>query len=76
VCDTSLVKGSEFLRKVSNLAKRKNFSYRFEPAKGKGSHGTVYFGSESTIVKDRKKELGFGLLRTMCKDLGIDPREL
>jgi mRNA interferase HicA len=76
VCDTDPVKGSEFLRKVSELAKRKNLSYRFQPAKGKGSHGTVYFGSESTVVKDRKKELGMGLLRAMCKDLGIDPREL
>jgi hypothetical protein len=26
--------------------------------------------------KDRKKEIGAGLLHAMCKDLGIDPREL
>ena len=44
--------------------------------RGKGSHGTLYFGSASTIVKDRKKELGAGLLRAMYKDLGIDPREI
>ena len=68
--------GSEFLRKVSKLAQRKNVSCRLSPAKGKGSHGTVYFDEQSTIVKDRKKEIGIGLLRAMCKDLGIDPREL
>ncbi len=50
--------------------------YAFIPAKGKGSHGTLYVGSASTTVKDRKKELGLGLLRAMCRDLGIDPREL
>jgi mRNA interferase HicA len=71
-----IVKGSEFLRRIHDLARRKNMRYAFVPAKGKGSHGTLYFGSASTTVKDRKKELGAGLLRAMCRDLGIDPREL
>ena len=76
MCDTEPVRGGEFLRKVHDLARRKDMRYAFVPAKGKGSHGTVYFGSAFTIVKDRKKELGVGLLRAMCRDLGIDPREL
>jgi mRNA interferase HicA len=67
---------SEFLRRIHDLARRKNMRYAFVPAKGKGSHGTLYFGSASTTVKDRTKELGSGLLRAMCRDLGIDPREL
>ena len=50
--------------------------YLFVPATGKGSHGKVFFGTASTIVKDRKKELGPGLLHQMCKDLGIDPSDL
>ncbi|MGA2435468.1 MAG: hypothetical protein ABSG25_09295 [Bryobacteraceae bacterium] len=48
----------------------------FFPALGKGSHGTVQYDSALTTVKDRKKEIGTGLLHKMCKDLGIDPREL
>jgi predicted RNA binding protein YcfA (HicA-like mRNA interferase family) len=71
-----IVKGSEFLRRIHDLARRKNMRYAFVPAKGKGSHGTLSYGSASTTVKDRKKELGSGLLRAMCRDLGIDPREL
>jgi hypothetical protein len=43
--------------------------------KGKSSHGTVYLGAAFTIVKDRNKEIGSGLLQAMCKDLGIDPRK-
>ena len=70
------MKGSEFLRKVHDLARRKVVFYAFVPARGKGSHGTVYFGSAFTTVKDRKKEIGIGLLRAMCRDLGIDPGEL
>jgi mRNA interferase HicA len=70
------VRGSEFLRKLRVLAQRNGVPLRFVPAKGKGSHGTVYFGSASTVLKDRKKELGIGLLRAMCKDLGIKSHDL
>jgi len=64
------------LRRLRNLARRKNLRYWFVPAKGKSSHGTVYLGEAFTVVKGRNKEIGTGLLHAMCKDLGIDPREL
>jgi hypothetical protein len=70
------VRGSEFLRKLQVLARRDGVPLRFVPARGKGSHGTVYFGVGSTTLKDRNKELGTGLLRAMCRDLGISPRDL
>jgi len=68
--------GGEFLRKAKRFADRKGLAYRWVPARGAGSHGTVYIGSRMTVVKDRKKELGSGLFRAMCRDLDIDPREL
>ena len=37
-----------------------------------GSHGTLYAGDRKTTVKDRKKEIGKGLLGKMLVDLGID----
>ena len=37
-----------------------------------GSHGTLYAGARRTTVKDRKKEIGKGLLNKMLADLGID----
>ena len=42
----------------------------------KGSHGRVWLKTASTTLKDPKKELGTGLLRDMCRDLGIEPRDL
>jgi hypothetical protein len=33
-------------------------------------------GTESTTLKDRKKESGKGLLAKMCRDLRIDAEEL
>jgi mRNA interferase HicA len=64
------------MRKVQAFARAKGLRCSFVPAKGKGSHGTLYLGSAFTVLKDRKKEIGAGLLRAMCKDLGIDPSEL
>ena len=48
----------------------------FDPEHGDGSHGRVYFGSAFTALKDRKKELGKGLLHDMCIELGIDKKDL
>ncbi len=45
---------------------------RFVASEGAGSHGTLYAGNRKTTVKDRKKEIGKGLLGKMLSDLGID----
>lgn len=44
--------------------------------RARGSHGRVYFGGGITTLKDPKKEIGKGLLRAMCSDLGIEPQDL
>ena len=41
----------------------------------RGVHGTLYAGDRKTIVKDRKKEIGKGLLVKMLAYLGIDRDE-
>lgn len=48
---------------------------RFVASEGPGSHGTLYAGKRRTTVKDRKKDLGKGLLRKMLSDLGIEENE-
>ncbi len=45
---------------------------RFVVSEGPGSHGTLYAADRKTTVKDRKKEIGKGLLAKMLADLGID----
>jgi mRNA interferase HicA len=68
--------GSEFLRKLRALARRRRTTVEIIRARGKGSHVTVYFGRRLTILKDRRKEIGRGLLGSMCRDLGIRPDDL
>jgi len=75
MCDTESVNGYEFEKRVRRLARRSGTSARFEPH-GKGSHGRLYYGGRFTTLKDRKKELGKGLLKAMCNQLGIHPEEL
>ena len=70
------MKGAEFERRVQKLAKEKKLSCFFVADQGKGSHGRLYLGSEFTTLKDRKKELGKGLLGKMCRDLKIRTEEL
>jgi len=70
------MKGSESLRKVKSIARRKKLAYRWSPERGVGSHGTLYLGDRFTIVKDLKKKIGPGLLADMCKQLGIRKENL
>jgi mRNA interferase HicA len=72
----AVVKGSEFLRKVRAVAKRNQWTCRWIPQRGAGSHGTLYLGSRFTVVKDLKKELGPGLLADMCKQIGVRKEDL
>ena len=72
----TVVKGEEFERRVRRLARRTKITSTFVADKGKGSHGRLYVGEEFTTLKDRKKEIGHGLLSKMCRDLKIDPHDL
>lgn len=67
--------GSEFIKRIKRYGKASGLSVRFEAKRGKGSHGTIYLGRRFTIVKDRKKEIGSGLLSGMLGDLGINPKD-
>lgn len=67
--------GTEFLRRARRYAKRHGLEYDFVAWRGKGSHARIHLGSRSTTMKDRKAEIGKGLLRRMLSDLGINPRE-
>ena len=40
-----------------------------------GSHGTLYVGQRRTTVKDRRKDIGKGLLKKTLADLAIKDDE-
>lgn len=68
--------GNELLKKLKQLGKQNNITVRFEMKRGKGSHGTLYYGVCKTTLKDRKKEIGPGLLSKMLAELGLDKNDM
>ena len=68
--------GTEFLRRVRRIGKRRNIAVRFDAVIGKGLRGVLFFGRRSTVIKDRKKEIGAGLLAAMLRRLGLSKRDL
>jgi len=69
------VTGAEFERKLRRLGRARGLKVHFE-SHGKGSHGRIYLGQRFCTLKDRRKEIGPGLLRAMCRQLAIVPGDL
>jgi predicted RNA binding protein YcfA (HicA-like mRNA interferase family) len=68
--------GSEFERKIRQLGRRREVPVSFDGGHGKGSHGRLYYGDRFTTLKDRKKEIGPGLLKAMLGQLGLSKADL
>jgi mRNA interferase HicA len=68
--------GTELYRRLQAIGRRRGVAVRFEPERGKGSHGTVRFGDRFTVMKDRRKEIRPGLMHAMLRQLGLSERDL
>lgn len=68
--------GDEFVRRIRALARERGTPMRFETRAGKGSHGRLYFGDRFTTVKNRRKEIGQGLLAAMLRQLGLSREDI
>ena len=68
--------GVEFIKRVRKLGRSRGVVVHFEPRRGKGSHGLLYYGDQFTTVKDRKKEISRSLLNDMLKQLGLSPKDI
>jgi mRNA interferase HicA len=68
--------GAELERKIRRLGHRRGVPVVFDPGRGKGSHGRLYYGNRFTTLKDRRKEIGPGLLKAMLDQLGLSRDDL
>ena len=66
------MKGTEFIDRVFAIDRERGVSVRIDAERGKGSYVTLYYGSRLTVVKDRRKDIGAGLLSAMMRQLGLD----
>ncbi len=70
------MRGSEFVRRVRRVGREQDITVFFIAERGKGSHGTLYFGSSFTVVRDLKDELKTGTLHAMLKQLGLTLKDI
>lgn len=68
--------GHEFERKIRRIGRQRGVHVAFDSGHGKGSHGRLYLGSRFTTLKDRRKEIGPGLLKAMLDQLGLTRTDL
>lgn len=68
--------GNELVRRMRRLGRERGVAVRFETRPGKGSHGRLYFGGRFATVKDRRKEIGAGLLAAMLRQLGLNREDI
>ena len=68
--------GNELLRRLRRLGNERGVAVRFNEERGKGSHGTLYFGDRFAVLKDRRAEIAPGLLHAMLRQLGLNQRDL
>ncbi len=70
------VTGNEFERRIKKLGRKRGVAVSFDRGQGKGSHGRLYYGNRFTTLKDRKREIGPGLLNAMLGQLGLTKADL
>ena len=68
--------GNEFIRRVKKVGRERGVAVQFVARRGKGSHGTLFYGSRFTIVRNPKDELKTGTFHAMLAQLGLSNEDL
>jgi mRNA interferase HicA len=76
MCECADMNGHEFERKIKKIGRQRGVLIAFDSGHGKGSHGRLYYGNRFTTLKDRRKEIGPGLLKAMLDQLGLTRTDL
>jgi mRNA interferase HicA len=70
------MKGVEFVRRIRKIGRERDVPVRFDARHGKGSHGRLFYGERFTTVKNRRKEIGEGLIKEMLRQLGLTEADI
>jgi len=70
------MKGIDFIRKIKRLAKQRKLRCAVGKKRGKGSHVTLYFGNNRTIVRNPKAELKNGTIGAMLRQLELTNQDI
>ena len=76
VCSMGSAQAAPPRHRVALSSAQMRRRYIFDGNRGKGSHGRLYYGDRFTTLKDRRKEIGPGLLNAMLHQLGLTKTDL
>lgn len=76
LCFFYVMIGSELIKMLKRIGRERKLAVRIDKKRGKGSHFTLYFGNRRTIMKDRTKEIGPGLLHKILENLGLTREDI
>ncbi len=68
--------GHELIRKVKRRGRKSSITVKLVARRGKGSHGTLFYGSRFAVVRDLKDELKKGTLHGILRQLGLRLEDL
>ena len=72
--DNLAVTAQELIRRLRKLARKRQLALTM--TSGRGDHVKVQFGARRSVLPGERGELPLGTLRAICRDLGIDVKEL
>ena len=68
--------GNEFIRRLRRLGRQRGVRVEYIAERGKGSHGTLYYGERLAIIRNPRDELKTGTLHAMLAQLGLSRGDL
>ena len=68
--------GHEFFPRLNALEKARGIPVLRDASRAKGSHETVYFGQNFTVLRNPKDELKTGTFHAMSSQLGVKANDL
>ena len=74
--DHGMVTGNDLIRRVKRLGKKRGVEVVFVARRGKGSHGTLFYGSRFAVIPSLKNELKTGTLHGILSQLGLKLEDL
>lgn len=70
------MRGSELVRKLRKLGRRRGLEVIWNPQRGKGGHGTLVFGGRRTVIPSLHAELLKSTCHAILIQLGLKAEDL
>jgi mRNA interferase HicA len=74
--DIFIVTGNELIQKLKKVGRKNRMTVKFIVRRGKGSHGTLFYGGRFAVVPNQKDELKKGTLHAILTQLGLSMEDI